>query len=151
MGKNTLKRSLIVGIVFLFLSTTCIPVLAGEGLPDLSIERFDFVPVGDPQINTYATVKVKNIGDVGVDTYQVSYSVRRLVLLKTVASNIYTDINELDPGQSTSDSLIDTRELPKFGLFRFTCNIISDYEESNYDNNLLVVNCLAIAGIWIVL
>ena len=30
MGKNPLKRSLIVGIVFLFLSTTCIPVLASE-------------------------------------------------------------------------------------------------------------------------
>lgn len=27
MGKNTLKRSLIVGIVFLFLSTTCIPAI----------------------------------------------------------------------------------------------------------------------------
>jgi hypothetical protein len=150
MGK-TLKRSLIVGIIFLFLSTTCIPVLASGGKPDLSIERFDFVPVGDSQTITYATVKVKNIGDVGIGTYQVSYSVRRLVLLKTVTSDSYTDINGLDPGQSTSDNLIDTRELPKFGLFRFKCNIISDYDESNYDNNLLVKNCLAIAGIWIVL
>jgi len=30
MGKNTLKRSLIVGIIFLFLSTTCNSVLASE-------------------------------------------------------------------------------------------------------------------------
>jgi hypothetical protein len=145
------RKCLAIGIILLFLSIVCLPVLASEGKPDLSIERFDFVPVGDPQINTYATVKVKNIGDVGVDTYQVSYSVRRLFLLKTVTSDIYTDINELDPGQSTSDNLIDTRELPKFGLFRFTCKITSDYDESNYDNNLLVENCLAIAGIWIVL
>ena len=34
MGKNILKRSLLVGIVFLFLSTTCIPVLANEGKPN---------------------------------------------------------------------------------------------------------------------
>jgi len=152
MKNPHIKKGLGVIVVLLFLSTICLPIVnADEGKPDLTIERLDFVPVGDPQINVYATVKVKNVGDAGIDSHQVSYSVRRLVLLKTVTSNIYTDYNTLDPGQSTFDDLIDTRELPKFGLFRFTCNIISDYEESNYDNNRLVVNCLAIAGMWIVL
>jgi hypothetical protein len=51
MGKNPLKRSLIVGIVFLFLSTTCLPVLAyKEYIPskivsEMSDDDFEFVGI----------------------------------------------------------------------------------------------------------
>jgi O-antigen/teichoic acid export membrane protein len=50
MGKYPLKRSLIVGIIFLFLSTTCIPVLASEGKPDLIVVSMGFVPYGDGEV-----------------------------------------------------------------------------------------------------
>lgn len=46
MGK-TLKRSLIVGIIFLFLSITCLPVLASEGKHGLVSPTTDQVDNND--------------------------------------------------------------------------------------------------------
>ena len=40
MGKNTLKRGLIIGIICMFFLTTCIPVLANEEKPDLVLISF---------------------------------------------------------------------------------------------------------------
>jgi len=63
IGKNPLKRSLIVGIVFLFLSTTCIPVFASEGKPEITrldtVLEIEDVRAGIGKI----TAEIKNVGE----------------------------------------------------------------------------------------
>ena len=47
MNTNMLRKSLVIGIILLFLSTICLPVLASEGQPDLIIINMGFTPYGD--------------------------------------------------------------------------------------------------------
>jgi len=160
MGKNTLKRSLIVGIIFLFLSTTCIPVLASEGKPsstgtgkpDLIVSFIGFVPYGDngPDV---AAASMTNIGDVmAVGTFYLTYTVTRLisrtvVRTDTVPMSLYPG---LEPGAQAGWDLIYESRLPKFGFFEFKCTVNpgKTMEESNYDNNDLAQKYVAFLGQW---
>jgi len=69
MGKNPLKRSLIVGIILLFLSTVCLPVLASEGKPDLIIEDMVIYSAHNPLEENFNCL-VKNIGNTSTPYYK---------------------------------------------------------------------------------
>ncbi|MBE3137811.1 MAG: hypothetical protein IMZ43_10550 [Thermoplasmata archaeon] len=143
MGKNTLKRSLIVGIVFLFLSTTCIPVLASEGKPDLIIEDIVTEPVL-PEEDKYLC-RVKNIGtETVMETIDVDVTVKRLFLgifpIRTVrfyhVGGNYG--NGLYPGETIDILIAYESYLPVYGIYRYNCVVNPDHhiDESEYGNNV---------------
>jgi len=157
MGK-TLKRSLIVGIVFLFLSTVCIPVLASEGKPsstgtgkpDLIVASMSFSPYGDSGIVAAATIE--NIGDTkAAGTLYLEYTFSRLIFGTITNTDTVCMFGGLDPGEEAYWPLIYESELPKFGFFEFKCTVNPGggaIEESNYDNNDLSQKYVAFLGHW---
>ena len=143
MGKYPLKRSLIVGIVFLFLSTTCLPVLASEGKPDLIIEDIVTKPY-NPFVDKYSC-KVKNVGNETTnDWIMVTVTVKRLFLgifpLRTVRFYRVGTLpsNGLPPGGVIDILFAYESNLPVYGIYRYSCVVNPDHsiEESDYDNNL---------------
>jgi len=157
MGKNPLKRSIIVGIVFLFLSTACLPVLANEELPDLIIEQIGFVPYGDGGEDV-AYMVIKNIGN-AKSQEEISYKYTftqmlfGIIPIRIVRTHTDSMIYEggLGPQETCSGALIYENELPKFGIFKFSCTVNPDLtnQESNYDNNDLSQKYIAFLGQWI--
>jgi hypothetical protein len=153
MGKNPLKRGLIVGIVFLFLLTTCIPVLASEELPDLIVESINIVPAGDSGMDFEAIAEIKNVGDSdAIGSVEIYNSFNRLILLKTVFSKYSSTGIHLAPNESTIVLLTGMQVLPHFGFFIFNCQVNTGrhIEESNYKNNRLDKVCMAIVGQWFI-
>jgi hypothetical protein len=153
MRKNILKGSIIVGIVMLFLSTACLPVLASDRKPDLIVESIGFVPHGDgpfpPQI---AAAEIKNVGDAtAFGTIYLKYTFTRK-FFGTIAQidTIPMFQGGLEPGRTVDYFLIYEYELPKFGFFQFKCTVNPGrtIEESNYSNNDLAQNYLAFFGNW---
>jgi hypothetical protein len=142
MGK-TLKRSLIVGIVMLFLSTVCLPVLASEGKPDFVIEDIFLWPSDFP-MEYHFEYRVKNIGDAPIYNFQLitNIQIRWLVLGIIPLFSIYLTtqdglVGRLLPNETINIPFISCDALPKFGSYRFSLivnpnNII---EENDYDNN----------------
>jgi len=152
IGK-TLKRSLIVGIIVLFLSTICLPVLASEELPDLIVESINIVPDGDSGMDFEAIAEIKNVGNSdAVGSVQIYNSFNRLILLKTVFSKVSSVGIHLAPNESTIVKLTGMQVLPHFGFFIFTCQINTDQliEESNYNNNRIDKVCMAVVGQWFI-
>jgi hypothetical protein len=151
MGKNPLKRSLIIGIVFLFLSTTCIPVLASEGKPDLIVSGIYYGTIGDVQDVHVVGGMIKNIGDANaIGNIDVSYTIRRLPSLISVRSGTIHGYGGIVPGTEIDFTIGDTHGLPKFGFFRVTCEVNPGrtINESNYDNNKGSQNFLVLFGVW---
>jgi len=157
MGKNPLKRSLIVGIVFLFLSTTCLPVLASEGKPDLIVEQIGFVPYGDSGLEDVAYMVIKNIGNAkSKEEISYKYTFTKMLFgiipIRIVQTHTDSMIYEggLGPQETCSGALIYENELPKFGIYKFSCTVNPDLtnEESNYDNNVLSQKFIAFLGQW---
>lgn len=155
MGKNTFKISIIVGIIFLFLSTTCLPVLANEGKPDLTIismgfSQHDDYP-GGPDTDVYATVQ--NIGDANSDpTISIYFQFRRVGSPWSIVSTSVTDaFYALEPGEWIGIHLMNTDSLPYFGLFWFRCKVHSPIPENNIDNNWGTRMCVALFGYWSVI
>ena len=157
MGKNPLKRSLIVGIVFLFLSTTCIPVLASEEKPDLIVSMVGYGPKAEYQPSRYYAV-IKNVGNATLwdKEYTLLYEFTRMVLNKIPITVLhdYTWCHlygGLEPGDYLDFGLmVHPRDLPKFGFFEYKCTInpMKSIEESNYDNNYLAQKYIVFFGIW---
>ncbi len=153
MGKNPLKRSIIVGIIFLFLSTTCLPVLASEEKPDLIVQSVNIVPAGDSGMDFEAIAEIKNVGNSdAVGSVQIYNSFNRLILLKTVFSKYSSAGIHLAPNESIIIKLTGMQVLPHFGFFVFTCHVNTGklIEESNYKNNRLDKVCTAIVGQWFI-
>ena len=158
MGKNTLKISIIVGIVFLFLSTACLPVLASEGKPDLIVENITIEP-GSMIFTEVCYCTIKNIGDAPTgDVIEVKIIVKRRPFgIFPPLFTVYTGSAEhyiggpLNPGVSTQLFLANCEELPTFGFFQFKCivNPGLKIEESDYDNNDHSQNFFTAFGIWI--
>jgi hypothetical protein len=152
MGK-TLRRSLIVGIIMLFLSTACLPVLASEELPDLIVESINIVPDGDSGMDFEAIAEIKNVGNSdAVGSVEIYNSFNRLILLKTVFSKYSSVGINLAPNESTIVKLTGMQVLPHFGFFIFNCQVNTGklIEESNYKNNRLDKVCLAVVGQWFI-
>jgi hypothetical protein len=152
MGKYPLKRSLIVGIIFLFLSTTYIPVLASEGKPDLIVASMSFSPYGDSETEIVAAATIKNIGDTkATGTLYLEYTFSRLIFGTITNTDIVCMFGGLEPGEEAYWPLIYESELPKFGFFEFKCTVNPGggaIEESNYDNNDLAQKYVAFLGQW---
>lgn len=156
MGK-TLKRSLIVGIIVLFLSTTCIPVLASEGKPDLIITHIGFASIGDAPLRDVARASIQNIGTEKAEgNIYVKYTFIRLLfgvipikVAQTGTKFVFRD-GGLQPQDFTYVNCIYEEDLPKFGIFELKCiiNPGRTIEESNYDNNDLSQKFIAFFGQW---
>ena len=152
LGK-TFKQSVIVGIIMLFLSIACLPVLASEGKPDLIVESINIVPSGDSGFEFDSIAEIKNIGNSdAIGSVEVYYAFHRLILLQTVFSDSCSDSIRLAPNESTVVTLTGMQNLPHFGFFIFFChvNINHGIEESNYNNNRLSKVCMAIVGQWFI-
>jgi hypothetical protein len=153
MGKNILKRSLIVGIIMLFLSTACLPVLASEDLPDLIVQSVNIVPAGDSGMDFEAIAEIKNVGDAdAIGSVQIYNSFNRLFLLKTVFSKYSSVGIHLAPNETIIVKLTGMQVLPHFGFFIFNCQVNTGklIEESNYKNNRLDKVCMAVVGQWFI-
>ena len=151
VGK-TLRRSLIVGIIMLFLSSMCLPVLATEELPDLAIEEI-YVYVspgggrGPPWEREYIRCNFSNIGDEIVneeDIIQFHIVVEKLLFNKipireimNVVTHGYAIHNGLEPGRTVHETLTSHYILALPGYMKFKCTINPNnlIEESKYDNN----------------
>lgn len=130
MGKNPLKRSLIVGIVFLFLSTACLPVLANEEKPDLIIEDIVIGP-GDTPYEQELSCRVKNIGnastpsdkfiDITVTVRWKTFGLLPLIPIREFTGSIGG--SSLAPGETIDIGFAGTDRLPMFGFYQFSCTV----------------------------
>ena len=157
MNKNILKRSLIVGIIMLFLSTICLPVLASEALPDLIVEQIGFSQkkIYDPW-EAYATIR--NIGNASIEgsDFHLEYVFTRKVfgiipIIVRIDTVEITQFGGLEPGAFLAfDNIGRVRDLPKLGFFEFKCTVNPQktMEESDYDNNDLAQNYIVVFGRW---
>jgi len=152
IGKNTLKRSIIVGIVFLFLSTVCLLVVASEEKPDLTIDEI-YVYVspgggrGPSREREYIRCNFSNIGEgdvTGEDIIQFQIVVEKLLFNKipireiiNVCTHGYAVHNGLEPGRTYYETLTSHYILALPGYMKFKCRINPNdlIGESNYDNN----------------
>jgi hypothetical protein len=146
------RKGLAVGIILLFLSTTCIPVLASEGKPDLIVSFMGFVPFGEaePGPEGFAAA-ITNIGDADIQgTLTLKYTFTRLVFGTITNTDTVWMSGGLKPGEEAGWDLIYEKELPKFGFFKISCTVNPGWtiEESNYDNNDLSQKYVAFLGQW---
>ena len=144
MGKNPLKRSLIVGIIMLFVSTACLPVLANEEKPDLVIENIFRWP-NDTPFEYEFKCTIKNIGDdpiwqgdywINVRVYWMLFG--HIPLIRIKSHTVKAHIGGLIFGNKTCNLTVQSCEtLPKFGTYRIFLEINPTLiiDESNYDNN----------------
>ena len=156
MGKNTLKRSLIVGIVFLFLSTACLPVLASEEKPDFIIDDIFLWP-SDYPYEYHFEYSLRNIGDSPIYSFEFETYIKiqwmllgRIPLFPIVSRMQIGNLGGLLPGENVNLSFASCDRLPKFGSYRFslTVNPNLKIEESDYDNNKYSENWNVFFGQW---
>ena len=152
------KKCLAVGIILLFLSTTCIPVLASDGKPDLIIEGLGTRPANTPPHNWVYCV-VKNIGtgtandfiDVKVEIKRVLFGV--FLINKTLRSYFANGWSSggLPPNNATGIEFTMDYHLPSWGFYRIYCWVNPDkrIEEENYDNNFYVQDVFVLFGDWV--
>ncbi len=145
MGKNTLKRSIIVGIIMLFLSTACLPVLASEEKPDLIIEDIVIGP-GDSAYEQELSCRVKNIGntstpsdkfiDITVTVRWKTFGLLPLIPVRKFTGSIGG--SSLASGDTIDIGFAGTDRLPLFWFYQFSCivNPESTIDELNYSNNV---------------
>jgi hypothetical protein len=149
IGK-TLKRGLIVGIVFLFFSTVCLPVVAIEELPDLIVEKFymEFWP-DDWDGYWWVMAKIKNIGNAStIEWVEHTYTVTRLCFGFFVLSGT-RNIGVIEPGQVRNTNLFCKNKIYLgFIEIKDTVNPERLIEESNYDNNILSQKYFVFFGHW---
>lgn len=143
MQKKPLIGVSICAVVLLFLSTTCIPVLASEEKPDLIIEDIFLWPSDFP-MEYHFEYRVKNIGDAPIYNFQLitNIQIRWLVLGIIPLFPIYLTtqdglVGRLLPNETINIPFISCDALPKFGSYRFslTVNPSNIIEENDYDNN----------------
>jgi hypothetical protein len=144
MGKNTLKRSLIVGIVFLFLSTACLPVLANEEKPDLIIEDLLILPGSHPREENFICL-VKNVGNISTPsnkaldiTVTVRWKTLGILPLFPIQKFTAGVTGSLAPGETVNIAFATTYRMPYFGFYSFYCRVNPEYiiDESTIRNNV---------------
>jgi len=153
MGKNTLKRSLIVGIIVLFLSTACLHVVTGEEKPDLIIEDLLILPGHHPYEEEFRC-RVKNVGDASTlsdKDLDISVTVRwkTFGLLPLIPVREFiggTGGSSLAPGEIKDIPFATTYRMPLFGFYTFYCTVDPEHkiDESNNQNNVYTETVLFI-------
>ena len=146
MKKNPLiGKGLAVGIILLFLSTTCLPIVnASEGKPDFVIEDIFLWPSAYPY-EYHFECSVRNIGNASNywNDFEVYVKIKWLLFGKIplLTINSHTDGayvgGQIEPNETIKFWFIACEALPKFGTYRFslTVNPNLKIEESDYDNN----------------
>ncbi|MBE3122111.1 MAG: hypothetical protein IMZ53_01215 [Thermoplasmata archaeon] len=152
------KKCLAVGIILLFLSTTCIPVLASDGKPDLIIEGLGTIPT-DIIFDNWVYCVVKNIGSgTANDFIDVKVEIKRvlfgLFLINKTIFNSFANVRTPDgysPGETVDIYFAIDYQLPSWGFFRIYCWVNPDkrIEEENYDNNFYVQDVFVLFGDWV--
>jgi hypothetical protein len=157
---TTLKRSLIVGIIIMFLSTTCLPVLASEELPDLIIEDLVISPGHQPGDEEY-WLKLKNIGNAstpsnkGIDiTVTVRWKIFGIlpsIIVRQYETSFWRD-GGLAPGDTAGITFTSNYLMPFFGFYWIYCKInpYGRISESNTRNNAYTETVLIILKMSIV-
>ena len=138
------RKCLAIGIILLFLATTCIPVLASEGKPDFVIDDIFLWPSNFPY-EYHFEYSLTNIGDSPIYSFELEVFIKiqwlllgRIPLL-SIAS--YTEshyiLGVIKSGGMINLSFASCDILPKFGSYRFslTVNPHETIDESDYDNN----------------
>jgi len=143
-------------ILLLFLSTTCIPVLASEGKPDLIVSMIGYGPKDIHYPSRYYAV-VENIGNATLwnKEYTLLYVFTRMVFKKIPITVLHDYtwcyLSRLAPGEQLDfELMVEPRDLPKFGYFEYKCiiNPNKSLEESNYGNNDLSQDYFVFLGHW---
>ena len=157
MGKNTLKRSLIVGIIFLFLSTTCLPIVnASEEKPDFVIDDIFLWPSNTPDEYLFK-YSLQNIGNAPIYSFELEVYIKiqwlllgRIPLFSIVSDTQIGNLGSLLPGETVNHSFASCNRLPKFGSYRFslTVNPHETIDESDYDNNKYSEDWKVFLGQW---
>jgi hypothetical protein len=152
-----LMKGFAVGIILLFLSTTCIPVLASDGKPDLIIEDLGTRPTNTPPHNWVYCV-IKNIGSgTAYDFIDVKVEIKRvlfgLFLINKTIFNSFANVRTPDgysPGETVDIKFAIDYQLPSWGFFRIYCWVNPDkrIDEENYDNNFYVQDVFVLFGDW---
>jgi hypothetical protein len=157
MDKKNLKRSIIVSIVILFLSTTFLPfVYSSEGKPDLVIDDIILWPCEFPREYKFK-YSLTNIGDSPIYKFQyetyfkIQWMLFGKIPLSTIRSHLQSGyLSRLLPGDSANIDFVTCAGLPRFGVYRFSLIINPNLkiEESNYDNNKYAENWKVFFGDW---
>ncbi len=141
-------KCLVVGIVLLFFSTVCLPVLASEEKPDLvATDIFQHTDT-EFEVVHYIGVEVQNIGNATANGSRLHFHVasQRLLFgrlpLKSVSIEESSPVSFDMPPGFTFDFPIDYTPtlfgIP-FGFYKLNCTVNPHrtIEESNYDNNFI--------------
>jgi len=135
---------LVVSIILLFLLTTCLPVLASEGKPDLIIEDIFRWPNNFPD-EYHFECSVRNIGnypiykaefEIYVKIYWMLFGRIPLIPIKSHTTSVYVE-GYLFGELKYNFIIAQCDRLPIFGTYRFylTVNPNLKIDESDYDNN----------------
>ena len=141
---------MIIGIVFLFLSTSYIQIVtANEEKPDLIIDDI-FLYYREPTRGSFRCT-IKNIGNSpipGHTSVELDVKVYRL-LFRIIPIPIKSYISQEDIyrtliGETTvNTTFLPGSDLPIFGFFRIVVTINPNriIDESTFDNNMYYVDC----------
>ena len=153
------KKCLVIGIILLFLSTTCIPVLASEGKPDLIIIGLGTIQADDFIDNEVYCV-VKNIGSgTAYDDIEVKVEIKRVLLgvflINKTLRHFFASgwsSSGLPPNNTTGMKFAMDYQLPQclFRIYRIYCWVNPDkrIEETDYNNNFYTQDVLVFFSDW---
>ncbi|MBE3141332.1 MAG: hypothetical protein IMZ53_12230 [Thermoplasmata archaeon] len=160
MGKNILKRGFIIGVVCMFLSTTCLPIVnASDGKPDLIIEGLGTIQADDFIHNKVYCV-VKNIGSENANNFiDVKVHIKRVIfgvfLINKTLDSFFAnrwDSGGLPPNSTTGVNFTKDYQLPQgwFRIYRIYCQVNPDkrIEETDYNNNFYTQDVLVFFSDW---
>jgi len=159
MKDTWVKKGLAVGIILLFLSTTCIPVLASEGKPDLIIIGLGTIQADDFIDNEVYCV-VKNIGSgTAYDDIEVKVEIKRVLLgvflINKTLRHFFASgwsSSGLPPNNTTGMKFAMDYQLPQclFRIYRIYCWVNPDkrIEETDYNNNFYTQDVLVFFSDW---
>ena len=146
-----LKKCLSVGIILLFLSIVCLPVLANEEKPDLiATNIFQSTYHGDFGVFHSVVVEVQNIGNATANGSKLQFhvAIQRLLLgifpLKSIFIEKSSPIQfDMPPGFQFDFPIDYTPTLfgIPFGFYKLNCTVNPNktIEESNYTNNFIEI------------
>jgi hypothetical protein len=147
------KYIILILVLLLFLSTTCIPVSASQGMPDLIIEDLLIFPGHTPDEEEFRC-QVKNIGnastpydkdlDISVTIRWKTFGLLPLIQVRKFTGG--TGGFSLEPGETIKLPFATSYRMPLFGFYTFFCKVNPEYiiDESNIRNNLYTETVLFI-------
>lgn len=145
MQHRIVRKGFVVGIIGILI-LVCIPQnVSAEELPDLIIEDIRIDPGGLPGEEVFRA-KVTNIGDGPTDRFiEIQIDVIWVLFGIFPIKNVYSSFKHiiigstigLEPGEYQYLSIVQDYELPRFGSYRFDCNVNPNLVEleNNYSNN----------------